>query len=249
MTQYVISHKPVPVPTFPDSCLIQVGSGEAFTAVRDNTGDQISEKNPNFCELTALYWIWKNDHTSDIVGINHYRRFFNGLDKPDEIKNILNSYDLIVPEWEPYGCTVWNQYCLSSGFASDLEKVRSILVKNGDQRYVTAFDKVMKSGGLHQYNMMITSKKLFDSYCEWLFPILFELEKDTDLSNYNDYQKRIYGFLSERLLNVWIEANNLKYKIIPVVQPEMTFVDKIKRTLHRMKMRSLYKKSVKKENR
>lgn len=107
----------------------------------------------------------------------------------------------------------------------------------------------MKSGGLHQYNMMITSKKLFDSYCEWLFPILFELEKDTDLSNYNDYQKRIYGFLSERLLNVWIEANNLKYKIIPVVQPEMTFVDKIKRTLHRMKMRSLYKKSVKKENR
>ena len=59
--------------------------------------------------------------------------------------------------------------------------------------------------------MLIASKSVFDNYCEWLFNILFELEKHIDLTDYNEYQKRIYGFISERLLNVYFEHN--KYKV------------------------------------
>ena len=81
----------------------------------------------------------------------------------------------------------------------------------------TAYDKVMDSKKLYQYNMLIAKKELVDEYCHWLFSILFELEKITDISDYDKYNKRIYGFLSERLFNVWLEKNdNLKVKELPV---------------------------------
>jgi HPr kinase/phosphorylase len=58
--------------------------------------------------------------------------------------------------------------------------------------------------------MFISNKKLFNEYYNWLFDILFELESRIDISEYDDYNKRIYGFLSERLFNVWLEYKNLK---------------------------------------
>ena len=51
------------------------------------------------------------------------------------------------------------------------------------------------------------SKPLFDEYAKWIFPILFELEKNVNIENYSKYNKRIYGFLSERMFNVWIERH------------------------------------------
>ena len=72
---YVVSHKNAKFPTESIYKPIQVGKKESFTEIRDNTGDNISEKNPNYCELTAAYWIWKNDK-SDITGLTHYRRYF-----------------------------------------------------------------------------------------------------------------------------------------------------------------------------
>ena len=61
-------------------------------------------------------------------------------------------------------------------------------------------------------NMFIMKRDNFDKYCEWLFYILFELEKETDLTGYTASEARIYGYLSERLLNVWVKQNNLKLK-------------------------------------
>ncbi len=73
---------------------------------------------------------------------------------------------------------------------------------------------------LYLYNMFIMKKKDFDEYCKWLFDILFKLESQIDISNYDNYQSRIFGFLSERLFNVWIKKHNLKIKEIPVINME-----------------------------
>ena len=91
--------------------------------------------------------------------------------------------------------------------------------------------------------MMICKKSLYDSYCEWLFDILFELEKDTNLEGYNDYQKRIYGFISERLLTVWVLKNNLKVFEMGVVNPEEKFAFP-KNILVRLKRVIMYHKKM-----
>ena len=76
-----------------------------------------------------------------------------------------------------------------------------------------------------QYNMLFCGRELFDAYCAWLFPILFSLEDEVDLSGASDYQKRLYGFLSERLLNVWILRNGLRAHYAPVVSTAYTARD------------------------
>lgn len=101
----------------------------------------------------------------------------------------------------------------------------------------------MEGNTLYLFNMMILNKHTFDNYCAWLFDILFELEKKVSLEGYSDYQKRIYGFLSERLLNVWILHNNLKCCPIGVINIEQkqNITQKI---LTGLKRKILFKKYV-----
>ncbi len=228
--EYFIGHKPFEMPSGIDGIKLQVGSLENFGDVRDSSGDSISEKNPNYCELTALYWIWKNEcpklNPDDLIGINHYRRWFSIAKNPQRIEEALQSADIILPVFEPYRETVREQYCIDSGFERDLIRTRTIMEKihPGDAVF---FDEVMSQGGIHQYNMMIATVTEFSDYCSWLFPILSELEKQTDLRGYNDYQKRIYGFLSERLVNVWVKSRHLRVAESKVIQPEMKLSDRI----------------------
>ena len=42
--------------------------------IRDNTGNNISEKRNAFCEFTVEYWAWKNAE-ADYYGLCHYRRY------------------------------------------------------------------------------------------------------------------------------------------------------------------------------
>ena len=91
--------------------------------------------------------------------------------------------------------------------------------------YMDAFQTFFASNRVSQYNMLFCRQALYDDYCAWLFPILFRLEDQVDLTNANIYQKRLYGFLSERLLNVWILHNRLSSKYLPVVSTEYTRKD------------------------
>ena len=82
--------------------------------------------------------------------------------------------------------------------------------------------------------MFVMKKQLFDEYCSWLFSILFELEKRIDISGYNQYEARVFGFISERLFNVWLEKQQLKVKEVPVVNLEkVNWVIKIYKFLKR----------------
>ena len=173
-------------------------------------------------KLTGLYWIWKNCN-ADIVGLVHYRRYFvksffttnieKAITKKDIIK-YLQKYDVILPKpYWTYKKTVEEQYSADHNI-EDYKKLRNIIEKNTPE-YLDAFDKISKRRYFYNFNMFIMDKKLFNEYAKWVFFILEELEKQVDISNYNDYNKRIYGFLSERLFNVWIEKHQeLKIKTL-----------------------------------
>lgn len=186
---------------------------------RDDSGEHISDKNKNYCELTAMYWAWKN-LSVDYVGLIHYRRVFSSLiDKGkilsrNELETILNEVDVILPRKRNYIIeNTWTHY-KHNHYISDLLEVRNI-IEIKYPNYVKSFDDVMKQTKSHRFNMLIMKKNKYDEYSEWLFSILFELEAKIDISEYDEYQSRVFGFLSERLLDVWIEANQIKYKELP----------------------------------
>ncbi len=187
----------------------------------DNTGDNISLKNANYCELTGLYWAWKNLQC-DYIGLCHYRRYFanshhgSDLDAKKaaifhkaDYEKLLQSYDVILPKKRNYYIeTVRSQYEHAHN-KRDLDEAERIIAERYPE-YSDAFAKVMGRTKLHILNMFAMKKELFDEYCAWLFDILFVLEKSVDISNYDAYQARVYGFLGERLFNVWLEKKQLQ---------------------------------------
>lgn len=192
----------------------------------DDTRDNISAKNSNYCELTAMYWAWKNLKDVDYVGLCHYRRFFNlqthgwgrkcthivnSWDKaavsPSLIKTMLLQKDIILAKPAVYSCSVKKQYCIQH-VKEDLDMLRAVLIEKCPD-FVSAYDFVMeKTNCISPYNMFMTNRELFQSYCEWLFDILFAVEKRIPLSGY-PYQARVFGFMAERLLNVYCRQYKL----------------------------------------
>ncbi len=171
----------------------------------DDSGDNISEKNPFYCELTGMYWLWKNVNC-DIIGVCHYRRFFcrdeKLLDK-DSIELRLQKYPIIVPDTQSVLAeSVYKQYEMQH-YAKDLDLCREV-IKEKYPEYLPAFDYSMQTVLVSIGNMWITYKSIYDRYCSWLFDILFEVEKRIDMTGYDDYQKRVMGFLSERLFRAWL---------------------------------------------
>ncbi len=223
---YIATHKVFTVPKEQGYVPLHVGAEgkEPLGYLPDNTGDNISSKNANYCELTGLYWIWKNVN-DEYKGLVHYRRYFSNafLQKniltEKDINKVLKRYDVILPFRRTMDKSLIDDYCEISGFQKDLDKVRAIIEKNYPE-YLSSYDRTMNDRKIYYFNMMIASKKLFDTYCEWLFGILFELEKEVDLTGYDDYQKRIYGFISERLLNVFFDHNHYKVFECGVVNTE-----------------------------
>ncbi|MGX3014402.1 DUF4422 domain-containing protein [Ursidibacter sp. B-7004-1] len=212
---------------------IYVGSelrNDKLDILSDNTGDNISIKNSSFCELTALYWAWKNHFFDDVdyIGLVHYRRYFKGKEinfngikiaSDNELISHLKNYDCIVPKKRNYYIeTIYSHY-KNAHFIKDIEITRD-LISEKYSSYLPYFDIVMNGKKLHLYNMFVMNKENTKAYCEWLFPILFELENKIDITSYNIYQKRVFGFISERLFNVWILRNNISIKEVNIVNIE-----------------------------
>ncbi len=229
----VATHKPYRIPADPVYMPLQVGAAlhEPLGYVKDNAGENISAKNPNFCELTGLYWAWKN-LSCDYIGLCHYRRYFahpvysRDLDRVkasiytySDYEKLLQQYDVILPMKRNYYIeTVRSQY-EHAHFKSDLDETERIIAEKYPD-YSAAFTRVMNRRRLHLYNMFVMSKARFDAYCQWLFTILFTLEQRIDISTYDTYEARVFGFLSERLFNIWLEKQQLRAVEIPVVSLE-----------------------------
>lgn len=209
--------------------LISVGEGKKTnnSGFNDDVGDNISEKNRNYCELTALYWIWKNDDTSRYKGLCHYRRYIltKGISnsvkyaiEPKTIERVLKTHDIILPQKQHFVRSARENY-LRCGYQKDLDNLRNV-ISNIYPDYIDVYDQVMSSNSSYLMNMMIASKEVFNSYCKWLFDILFELETITDLTDYSTQEARIYGYMSERLLTVWVLKNKLNIKEFPFINIE-----------------------------
>lgn len=190
----------------------------------DNVGKNISAKNKSFCELTGIYWVWQHSNAK-IVGFDHYRRYFvnnNGdLLNESDIFKALKDADLILPKKEPdafLGKTA-AQYFGDHHDPLVWTICRDIINENYPN-YIEDFDWYSRQTSGYSYNMVIGNSKLLNKYNAWLFNILFQLEKKIDLSIYTDYNQRMYGFVSERLINVWIHHNNLVVKEYPVIFTE-----------------------------
>ena len=208
----VACHKPCWTPKGKTYLPIQVGAcgKEAFLSVTDAAGDNISAKNGSFCELTALYWAWKN-LDCDVIGLTHYRRYFcrpfpiKHVLFPDEqyLSKVMRENTVILPRRANFGGLSVGEAYKSSHVAADLDTVAGII----EQRFPgfrADFEQVMAAHECYLLNMFIMSKVRFDSYCEWIFSVLFELERRIDLSAHVGEQKRVFGYMSERLFNVWL---------------------------------------------
>ena len=190
----------------------------------DNTGDNISLKNSHYCELTGLYWAWKN-LSAEYLGLVHYRRHFcTRLFGPakervlsrKEAERLLKKADVILPKPRRYWIeTTYSQYVHAHN-AEDLQLTREIISERCPE-YLAAFDAVMKRTWGHRFNMFIMKRELADAYCAWLFDMLFALEERLDISAYSDYDKRVFGFVGERLMDVWLENNKIHSLDIPYV--------------------------------
>ena len=236
MSMYVITHKSFSTKNLPvDYVPLLVGANKKDNPdhfLTDNTGINISDKNSSFCELTGLYWLLNNQHDKNI-GISHYRRFFSpynnklefylsilisGSAKPISIYKLnsylKNGFEWVVAKRESGGEGVlWDQYAYNHHI-KDMEIVRSV-IKNLQPDYLSDFDYIMKNTEQASfYNMFYTTNDEFKKYGSWLFNILFEVEKRVDISNYDSYQQRLFGFLGERLMNVWLFHRSPKVKYL-----------------------------------
>ena len=197
--------------------------------LHDDEGVNISEKNDCYCELTVLYSLWKNSD-ADIKGLCHYRRYFTddpnagiGMWKTkafpktevraaalrrEEILSALREHDMILPIPNgPFPGMVKDErleYC----YQKDLDILKET-IELCFPAYKESYEWVMNQRFLSTCNMFIAGKEVFDSYCAWLFDVLGAVEQRCDIDAYDTQHKRLYGFLSEILLNVYAVHNKL----------------------------------------
>lgn len=208
---------------------IHVGSSisqGAFPGVqRDDEGENISTKNPRYCELTALYWLWKNDN-SDYKGIVHYRRYFSGsgekgIATSEDLAELLKASPVLLPKKRHYYISTVEVHYADTFDRTHLDIIRKVLSKN-DPKVLQAFDEHMGKRAAHIWNMVVMRSDIFDAWCSWLFPILEEVEFHINFDNMTPFEERVIGRLSERLLDPWLIANELSYIETPVVSMEKT---------------------------
>ena len=221
----------------PDSDLylpLQVGAEgkEDIGFQKDNTGDNISLKNPYFCELTGLYWAWKNLE-SDYIGLVHYRRHFTTkrkipknqdekfsiILKPEELEEKLKKADIILPKKRNYYIETVYLHYKHTLYVEPLDETGKIIQEKYPE-YYKEFEEQKQYFSMHAFNMFIMKKEYLDEYCQWLFDILFELEKKIDVTQYDAFHARFFGRISEVLLDVWLRTKRYYYSELKVMDIE-----------------------------
>lgn len=211
---FAMTHKRFRTPEDPVYVPLQVGRAcaEDLGYVGDHTGESISEQNCYFGELTGVYWVWKNFRTDGYVGICHYRRYFcteeGRILTGKDYEEILQTCDMITSKRLKLNYSYYDGYA-SDYNIHDLQAVEEA-IRVYYPAYYESFERLVHGRGTYFGNMMVCSKSCYDAYCEWLFGVFDRAAEKIDASGYDDYHKRVYGFLSEFLLMVYAEVNGLR---------------------------------------
>ena len=180
--------------------------------IGDNTGDNISEKNQYYSEMTAQYWAWKNVHKVEFIGFCHYRKYFETTFTEQNVEDIFkDGIDVVMagPVVRNFGRLDFLKEFMSS---EDIAIMLYVVKKKYPDYYQTVSEYAY---GYKDYpmNMFVCRKSLFDEYAKWIFSILFECEKYIKLSPYSR-ARRIYGYIAEFLMPVYFIHNRCKIKCI-----------------------------------
>ncbi len=207
--------------------------------LNDNTGDNISEKNPYWCELTALYWGWKNLKDVEYAGLCHYRRYF-GIDITEtNIDSLINGYDMITIKQ-------------NSKMLSKSERPINLIKMTSYEDYYLYMDTLLAVYPQYKkeiinyyynsrlsvpYTMFVAKKEIYDEFCKFIFPVFFEIEKRMKPHGYTR-QKRAIGYFGEFSLGLFIVCKHLKIREVP-----LDMCGKI-RTTPKFSLYSLYKSAL-----
>lgn len=212
------------------------GSILDFGYTRDDTGENISDRNWNFGTQTGLYWAWKNLE-AEYKGLVHYRRYFVGKNHNkndligsvityEEMRPMLENYKVFVPKKRRYYIESLQSHYAHTHDAKHFEIVENI-IKNQCPEYLMAYYSVMKRTWGYMFNMMILRSDLMDDYCSWLFSILFEAVEKIDKAGLSAFDSRFCGRISEILFDVWLE-NKIETGIVRKEEvKELPYMEKV----------------------
>lgn len=223
MKIFVVAHKPFGMPE--GEALVPIHVGRAVSRLKDemagmigdDTGENISEKNPSYCEMTAHYWIWKNVHDTKYVGVCHYRRYF-GFDISEEsIEQLMADRDVIMVEPSWYTDSVYAYFAKFMG--AENMTILWLVMKKLYPECVETLEEVCDGGTFYPFNMLVCRKSLFDEYCEWIFSVLGECERYVKPSPYTN-GRRALAYMAELLTGVYFIHRGLRIKAVPYYKIE-----------------------------
>ena len=255
----ICCHKECELPPDLDKIFLPIQVGANISSVdlgfqRDDkvngeTCDNISDKNKSFCELTAVYWAWKNIKKLypdlEYIGLNHYRRYFtfdrkNFFDdavicRVSEVKDytldlhrvekILARHNAIMAKQRVYPYPLEIDYS-ACHVSEDMRTLKKIIHDKYPEYDKDVYSVMTCNGRLSPYNMNVIGWDQFDSYCSWLFDILLEAERQINIEHYNAVQGRIFGYMAERLFNIWVHHNLKSVKFLNIVKFDDTVYKK-----------------------
>ncbi len=204
---------------------IQVGAAltqERVADILDNSGENISGKNANYCELTALYWIWKNripgkedcfgaleGTGAQYYGLFHYRRFLD-LQEKDLERLTIGDIDAVLPYptvHEPDISEHHTRYIKESDWEAVLRALQEL-----EPEYYAAFDKIFSQEYFYNYNILVARAGILKQYCQWLFPVLERVE-ELSTPKGSERRDRYIGYIGENLLTLYFMRHRNQLKI------------------------------------
>lgn len=205
---------PVQNPSYVHS--IQVGADltdQIISELRDNTGENISGKNRNYCELTATYHAWKSSQAA-YKGLCHYRRIFEIDD--DQMRLLLEkkeNWDVILPYPSIHYPNISTQHIRYIKDADWRAMLQALEETAPD--YLETYQKLIKNGERYffNYNMLIARAEVFDDYCVFLFSVLERTEALTTPKGW-ERADRFAGYMGENLTTLYFLKNRDKLKIV-----------------------------------